>query len=297
MTQTPAGWYPEPDPAYADRPGRLRYWDGQRWTEHVHEPAAPPPPAVPPVVPQAPQPPDQGQAPAYPGYPAQGEAQPQYEPQPYQQYGQPAGQQTPYQPYGQQPYYQGYQQEPRGVTPDGVPLAGWWWRVLAKLLDAVISAPLWILASIPVLAWQWDSLSQWADDLSYAAQYNTPDPPTPAIFDPFTGPGIALSMSIFAAYLVYEVAFLYWKQATPGKLILGLRVRLREQPSLPSGAIWARVGFAVLGQLCGLLLLLDYLWPLWDSKKQALHDKVAKTNVVKPDPAAPVSAATAPPRW
>ncbi len=26
------GWYPDPDPA---RAGRLRYWDGRRWTEHV----------------------------------------------------------------------------------------------------------------------------------------------------------------------------------------------------------------------------------------------------------------------
>ena len=26
---------------------------------------------------------------------------------------------------------------------------------------------------------------------------------------------------------------------------------------------------------------LDYLWPLWDDKKQAIHDKIAKTNVVR----------------
>ena len=29
-----------------------------------------------------------------------------------------------------------------------------------------------------------------------------------------------------------------------------------------------------------ILNLLDVLWPLWDEKKQALHDKVAGTNVV-----------------
>ncbi|GIT80265.1 hypothetical protein LLS1_19340 [Leifsonia sp. LS1] len=39
MTNTPAGWYPNPDPA---RPGSLRYWDGTRWTEHVHPPAGSP---------------------------------------------------------------------------------------------------------------------------------------------------------------------------------------------------------------------------------------------------------------
>jgi hypothetical protein len=31
----------------------------------------------------------------------------------------------------------------------------------------------------------------------------------------------------------------------------------------------------------GLYPLLDDLWPLWDDKKQAIHDKLAKTNVVR----------------
>ena len=34
---TAAGWHPDP----AGVPGRLRWWDGQRWTDHVHEQAAP----------------------------------------------------------------------------------------------------------------------------------------------------------------------------------------------------------------------------------------------------------------
>lgn len=33
---TAAGWHPDP----AGAPGRLRWWDGQAWTEHVHEQAA-----------------------------------------------------------------------------------------------------------------------------------------------------------------------------------------------------------------------------------------------------------------
>ena len=37
-----------------------------------------------------------------------------------------------------------------------------------------------------------------------------------------------------------------------------------------------------------IVFLLDYLWPLWDDKRQALHDKVAATQVVcgqSPQPA------------
>jgi uncharacterized RDD family membrane protein YckC len=36
----------------------------------------------------------------------------------------------------------------------------------------------------------------------------------------------------------------------------------------------------VVGSVFGLLGLLNGLWPLWDDKKQGLHDKVAATNVV-----------------
>ena len=39
MTQTPAGWQPDPQ-----NPGQLRYWDGTQWTEH-RAPASQPPAA------------------------------------------------------------------------------------------------------------------------------------------------------------------------------------------------------------------------------------------------------------
>jgi len=37
MTQSPAGWYPQPD-------GSQRYWDGTAWTSHTAPAAQPPPP-------------------------------------------------------------------------------------------------------------------------------------------------------------------------------------------------------------------------------------------------------------
>ncbi|RNL79469.1 RDD family protein [Nocardioides marmorisolisilvae] len=245
MTQTPAGWYPDPDPTHAGVPGRLRYWDGLQWTQHVNEQTAAP---------------DLSPYPTYTAPPAA------------PQYGSAYG--------SSMPTY--YEPVSGNTTPDGVPLSGWWWRVLALFLDGLIALPLYAIAAAPVIASQWDSLSQWIDDLQYAADHNTPDPPEPALFSSSHGAFWALIGSILLASLVYQFVFLLWKQATPGKLICGLRVRLRDSPDLPVGTILLRLlGVFLLG-LCWIVQLLDYLWPLWDSKRQALHDKIASTNVVRP---------------
>ena len=44
-SQTPAGWYADPD-----TPGGQRYWDGIAWTEHVVGPTPPPMPSAQPVA-------------------------------------------------------------------------------------------------------------------------------------------------------------------------------------------------------------------------------------------------------
>jgi uncharacterized RDD family membrane protein YckC len=285
MTQTPAGWYPDPDPQGPSN--RQRYWDGGQWTEHVHDPQPVQPQVQPPAYPGSATPAEPGAAPdAYP------QASPQAYPQAY-----PGG------PSSYAPASAG------ATTPDGVPLSGWWWRVLAAILDAFIQLPLYALAAIPVVVWQWDELSTWFSDLSDAIENNTPDPPDPALVDPSTLPGLLLVVSLIVASTLYSALFLRWKNATPGKLIVGLRVRRRETPGrLPWSTIVTRVGFitglSLLGQIpiIGLVFLLttllDYLWPLWDSKKQALHDKVAGTNVVRPGrESRPPTEAGLPPRW
>ena len=85
-----------------------------------------------------------------------------------------------------------------------------------------------------------------------------------------------------------------WKQATPGELIVGLRVRLRDRPGpMPLPTVAAALGGPVRpgrprlascrssAPSAAIYTLLDDLWPLWDDKNQALHDKIAKTNVVR----------------
>jgi uncharacterized RDD family membrane protein YckC len=42
---------------------------------------------------------------------------------------------------------------------------------------------------------------------------------------------------------------------------------------------WA--GGELLGSVVSLYIWLDYLWPLWDPRRQAVHDKWPGTVVVK----------------
>ena len=198
----------------------------------------------------------------------------------------PAGQQY----YGGAPASSGGRQT---TTPDGVPLAGWWHRVGAYLIDAVI---LIVIAGILASPWYrevFDVYMDYFDEVMADAEAGRQN--TTSTFDlqnQVRGPMAIITLISLAVGFVYNVGFLMWKQATPGKLVTGLRVRLRERPGpMPIGAVllrWAaQFGYAVLGlvpyvgSVFGLYTILDHLWPLWDGNKQALHDKLAKTNVVR----------------
>lgn len=258
----PAGWYPDPQLLVPGAPPQQRYWDGQAWTEHVAPIAQP----------------SYGQTPY--DEPAQGQPG----------YGEPAA-------YGQASYPQaGYAGSPAyampPVTPDGVPLAGWWQRVGASLIDFLILVLITVLLTLPLIRDVFSAFGDFFDASMTAAENGTPAPSSTQFQSDVAGPLAAVTAISLALNFVYNVLFLVWKQATPGKLALGLRVRLRERPELPVATVllrWATqsgvpglLGLVpFVGAISGLFTLLDVLWPLWDDKRQAIHDKVAKTNVVR----------------
>jgi len=215
-------------------------------------------------------------------------------PQPPQQSVQPAYGGAPSRP-----------QKPGPTTPDGERLSGWWWRVLASLLDGVFLS---IAANVVSLPFQ----IQFQRDLDELTQRYLDTGPGESIdFSTFWNEsidvyrdhmvGILLVPTLFT--IAYFVGFLRWKGATPGKLICGLRVRLRDRPGrLPWSTIAIRVGvqtvlpsaLLVTGLLSGstsvLVLcylaamtfwMVDALWAAGSKKRQALHDIAARTNVVR----------------
>lgn len=273
----PAGWYPDPQQPVPGAPPQQRYWDGQAWTAHVAPIAQPQiqqPPMSQPGQPQA----------EYPGQSPEQQA-------PYAgQQAQYAGQQGQY----QQPAHAGQYAAQTGqpTTPDGTRLAGWWHRVGAYLIDGLILAVIVSALAFPFIRDVFSAFGDFFDQAMRAAESGNATPSTTQFELDIAGAAVAIAAISLAVNLIYTVAFLLWKQATPGKLALGLRVRLRESPDLPLAAVllrWATqsalpglVGLVpFLGIVGGIFSFLDVMWPLWDDKRQALHDKVARTNVVR----------------
>ena len=246
MSKKP-GWYKDPWPGMPGEPPLLRYWNGRQWTEHARSP-------------------EEAMQPAYAG----------------------AGTAGAYAPAA--PAF-GAPMPP--TTPDGQLLAGWWQRVWAYLIDGLIVGLVGGVLASPWLGDVLDAYREFIDQVvrdAEAGRQTTPD--TTALEQQIAGPLAVIALIYLVLGFAYHVGFLMALQATPGKLALGLRVRLRERPGrMPVWAVlvrWAsQFGYSILnvvpalGMLLGIYSLLDHLWPLWDGKKQAIHDKVARTNVVR----------------
>ena len=262
MTQ-PSGWYDDPQD-----PSQLRYWDGVIWSGHVT-------PKVSPTV-------EQSQI-GMPYSVAPAAARPQA-PGSHGAQGAPAAQGGEWPAYGQPPAPQaqpqlGWQSHP-STTPDGVQLAGWWPRVGARVLDGLFT----FVLALPFTGWFYYrylvTVMDWSRDLAAQSAAGSAAvvalPPWDAYKFAFTAAIIGLLVAV-----AYEVFFLSRSGATPGKKIAGISVRLRDRAGPPPmKAILGRSACYFGFKLVSILGLVDVLWPLWDDKKQALHDKVVATNVV-----------------
>jgi len=72
-----------------------------------------------------------------------------------------------------------------------------------------------------------------------------------------------------------------WGQ-TPGKMAVGIKVvRGSDEGRVGWGRALGRYLSEFALGLFSLPLLLSYLWPLWDSRNETLHDKMAGTIVTR----------------
>ncbi|MBO0812272.1 MAG: RDD family protein [Microlunatus sp.] len=282
----PQGWYPDP----VDQ-RRERYWDGWSWSRNTREAqqfgALPPGQLLPGPFDQGPY--QQGpyqQGPHQQGPYQQGpHQQGSYQQDPDQgQHGYPYG------PYPQAPY----QQSPgrSGVVPltaDGVPTAGWGWRFLAGVLDLIIVTVVADIFSIPFLLTMIPVVQRYFREVIRARQSGGVLPtlnPTDLISG--TDQSLITVVSIVVGLLYFSLLWRY-RGATVGQLACGLRVvpvdqghnteRLPWASALVRAVIWW-VPIAVSSVLL-IFTVINVLFPLGSPKRQAIHDLVAKTQIVK----------------
>jgi uncharacterized RDD family membrane protein YckC len=274
MSQQPSGWYDDPS-----NPDMLRYWDGVTWTNHTAPRKSPTASQSTIGLPdQGPVPPDAGTT---QGVPTPTSPMPQgsgWQTQQPQQYQQPYQQQ----PYQQAPQYPGAPQGAQWMyniktTADGVPLASYGKRVGGWLIDGVILA---VVGG--AIAWMvTPSLSNKISAIVDAASANDTAEVT-RLQGELIGPSLQFGITLWLITTAYCLVFWTTVGATPGKMAMGISVRRMEHPGpLSIGTALMRRLVPLAGQFISVLTLLDYLWPLWDDKRQALHDKVAKTQVVE----------------
>jgi uncharacterized RDD family membrane protein YckC len=135
----------------------------------------------------------------------------------------------------------------------------WLSRAGAYLLDVLILAlPLIVLIVIVVAADPGDTSAAWA------------------------ALGLAYIATLVLPFIYFTVLHGNERGQTYGKRASGIRVvDERTGGSIGYGRAFGRYGIIVLLGLFILPVLIDYLWPLWDAKNQALHDKVVSSVVVK----------------
>jgi uncharacterized RDD family membrane protein YckC len=91
--------------------------------------------------------------------------------------------------------------------------------------------------------------------------------------------GLVLGFQVltYAIAITYEVTFLRYRGATPGKMATGLKVVRTNGDSLGWGVSFGRYFMKLVS---AMILFIGYIMAGFDAEKRALHDRVCDTKVV-----------------
>lgn len=150
--------------------------------------------------------------------------------------------------------------------------AGFWLRFLAFIIDAIIlNVVKWIMIT-PLLGVLGFSM------MNMDMNNMDPEEMMPMIMA-FVGSAMYISVAMgIAAWLYYALMESSARGATIGKMALGIKVVDMEGSRISflnaTGRYFAKI-------LSAIILMIGYIMAAFTDKKQALHDQLAKTLVVK----------------
>ena len=147
---------------------------------------------------------------------------------------------------------------------------GFWIRFGARMIDGIVlTVPILIIAAILI-----PNLIR--------AQRGAAANATPA---GFAALGLTFFLIYFIAVICYEVLFLKYRGATPGKMACGLKVVRSDGSSLEWGSSIGRflmwnVVTSGIPYINFILMTISGIMTGTDAEKRALHDRVCDTRVV-----------------
>lgn len=137
------------------------------------------------------------------------------------------------------------------------PLAPWWRRAVAALLDAtVVGAATFVAVGPGGWPWEWSVVlggSSGSTALPHA--------------------GVLVAV---VAGVVVLLALQAWTGATPGKRVVGVVV-VRESDGRPAGPV--RTAARTAAHALDLVLLVGFLRPVWDERRRTFADSLCATDV------------------
>lgn len=140
---------------------------------------------------------------------------------------------------------------------DTIIYAGFWARFLASILDSlVIGIPMAI-----VMYFSYDKVIEASIMLIYGQEFDWRRELTSEIF-----------------IMAVSLAFWIYKAATPGKMLMGMKIVDATTGKKPSAAMLTVRYLAYIVSL--LPLFLGFIWVAFDKRKQGFHDKLANTLVI-----------------
>lgn len=166
-------------------------------------------------------------------------------------------------------------------------LAGWWHRALAAIIDSVV---LFVVAT-GLLSRLYLTISERMQpviDKMFAEALNG-EPITPLRPQELMSQQeqLIILLVTLAVALVYHVGLLRWRGQTLGKIITGLRVVPADDHHARGlswrAAIMRSLMWVLPGQHTCLwpVRIVDIVMPVTNPAKQALHDRVASTQVIR----------------
>lgn len=287
MSMPPPGWYDDPA-----TPGRVRYWNGAGWTDHVADreqvvagqgAGASPAPQV-----GAPAPNDQDRHPDGANEGAGAGTEPPSRADGHEGGGLFGG---PGPARGADPA-RSRARRPR--TSDGTPLAPWWRRLVARIIDEFVCGLLGLPLILPVVLARGEGLANYLDAAQSASLAGRPIP--------VASEEVVATISIVGllgvlVYFTYEMVGLVRFGTTLGRKAVRIRVRRVDRGPLNLEAVSRRSAVKVAGPVvsgapaigdAGLfIVLIDIGRGLLDRGRRTVHDLVGGTEVVLDDGSSP----------